>query len=124
MSETTSPISAAPTPSTASTYTIVMVIYVLYFVGFFTGVTALIGVVMAHIKSSDADPDTLTHFRYQKRTFWYGLLMVVIGSALAYILIGVPILLWWFVWTLIRCVKGFLAAQTLKPLSNPTTLLW
>lgn len=124
MSETTAPIPASPTPAAPNDYTIAMVVYILYLVGFLTGITALVGVIMAHVKASDADPDTLTHYRYQMRTFWYGLLMLTIGSVLLYVFIGFPILLWWFIWTLIRSVKGFIAAQARKPIDNPTTLLW
>jgi uncharacterized membrane protein len=115
---------SVPAPPGTNDYSIPVIIYVLYFIGFFTALTALIGVIMAHVKASEADPDTLTHYRYQMRTFWFGLLMVIIGGVLAIVIIGWLILAWWFIWTLVRSIKGFLAAQERRPIPNPETLLW
>lgn len=102
-----------------------VVIYALYFVSYFTGgFLALVGVIVAHMKADEADPTVRSHYIYQMRTFWYGLVMLIIGVPLAFVGIGIPILVWCFVWTLIRCIKGFLAAQEKRAIPKPATLLW
>jgi uncharacterized membrane protein len=61
---------------------------------------------MAYINKSEA-PDWLkTHYQFQIRTFWIGLLYVLIGMVSSVILIGYLVLLFWVVWLVIRCVKG------------------
>jgi uncharacterized membrane protein len=100
-----------PETATAPDTTLAKVIYVLYFAGFFTGITALIGLVMAHVKKGDADtPAWLTsHYRFQIATFWYGLVYLLIGTLLMPIMIGWLVFLWWLVWLIIRNVKGLSA---------------
>lgn len=82
------------------------VVYILYLVGIIFGLTGIIGVVMAYINKREA-PDWLqTHYQFQIRTFWIGLLYVLIGMVSSVILIGYLVLLFWVVWLVIRCVKG------------------
>ena len=101
-----------------------MSVYVLYGIGYFTGISALIGVVIAHVKVEDADPVMRSHYQFQIRTFWIGFLYIAIGCALSLVLIGIPILIWWFVWSLIRIVKGAIAANESRPIANPTSWLF
>lgn len=99
-------------------------IYLLYCVGYFTGVSALIGVIIAHVKVDDADPVMRSHFQFQIRTFWIGLLYMVIGVLLCVLLIGFLVLAWWFVWSLVRIVKGILLASENRPIANPQSWLF
>jgi len=86
--------------------TVAKIVYVLYLLGFFAGITALIGVVMAYIYKDDA-PDWLrTHYELQIRTFWMMLLYATIAGILCLILIGFLLLLLVAIWWIIRCVKG------------------
>ena len=101
-----------------------MSVYVLYGIGYFTGISALIGVVIAHVKVEDADPVMRSHYQFQIRTFWIGFLYIAIGCALSLVLIGIPILIWWFVWSLIRIVKGAIAANESRPIANPMSWLF
>ncbi len=101
--------------------TLAISVYVLYCLGYFTGISALIGVIIAHIKVDDTDPVVGTHFQFQIRTFWVGLLFLTIGFLLSIILIGIPILLWWFVWSLIRIIKGIVRINEYKPIAHPTS---
>lgn len=103
---------------------IALIVYVLYFVGFFTGLTAVAGVILAHIKSADASSIYRTHFTYQIRTFWFGLLTLAVGSILTLILVGYLILAWFVVWTLVRCIKGILRLTEGRAITDPATLLW
>jgi uncharacterized membrane protein len=108
----------------ASDNTLAIAIYALYVLGYFTVVTALIGVVIAYVKADDADAAAQSHFRFQIRTFWIGLLYNVIGLPLCLVLIGFPIIAWWFVWSMIRIVKGGLLAAENKPIANPRSWLF
>jgi uncharacterized membrane protein len=115
---------SAPPPPLVSNNELVMVVYILYLAGFFTGFTALAGVIIAHMQIGRSDPVSDTHFQFQIRTFWIGLLYVVVGAITAVVVVGVLILLWWFVWTLIRCVKGLLALNVREPIANPKSWLF
>jgi uncharacterized membrane protein len=103
---------------------IAVAVYLLYCLGYFTGVSALIGVIIAHVKVGDADPVLRSHYQFQIRTFWIGLLYLVIGVPLCLALIGFPILAWWFVWSLIRIVKGMLLVIEHKPIVSPWSWLF
>ena len=115
---------SAPPPPLVSNNELVMVVYILYLVGFFTGITALAGVIIAHMQIGRSDPVSDTHFQFQIRTFWIGLLYVVVGAITAVVVVGLLILLWWFVWTLIRCIKGLLAVNAREPIANPKSWLF
>jgi uncharacterized membrane protein len=104
--------------------TLALAVYVLYGVSYFTGITALIGVIIAHVKIDDAEPVLRSHYQFQIRTFWIGLLYCSIGVLLCVVLIGIPILVWWFVWSLVRIVKGGLLVIEHKPIVNPTSWLF
>ena len=99
-------------------------VYVLYCVGYFTGISALIGVIIAHVKVDDADPVMRSHYQFQIRTFWIGLLYLVIGFLLCVILIGFLLLAWWFVWSMVRIVKGIILVSEHRPITNPQSWLF
>jgi len=98
--------------------------YILYFIGFFTGLTALVGLIIAYLKKSDAVEWVQSHFVYQIRTFWIGLLWLVIGGLASFIFIGYLLLAWWLVWTLVRCIKGVLRLGDNRPIEDPLTWMW
>ena len=104
-----------------SNYGLVLTVYILYLVGYVTVLTALIGVIIAHIQRSNADPISQTHFQFQIRTFWVGLLYMLVGFITLHIVIGALILLWWIIWTLIRCIKGLLTINAGEPIRDPLT---
>ena len=104
--------------------TLATVVYVLYIVGYFTAITALVGVIIAHFQSKSTNSYISSHYQFQIRTFWIGLLYIVVGSILAYVIVGFAILLWWFVWSLIRIVKGLLLLNKQQPISNPSSWLF
>lgn len=102
----------------------VTLVYILYFIGFATGISALAGVIIAHSKSGQVSDDLQSHFDYQIKTFWYGLAMIVLGTLLSVIFIGVLFFVWWMIWTVVRCIKGIMAANEGHPVDNPDTWLW
>jgi uncharacterized membrane protein len=101
-----------------------VIVYVLYCAGYFTCFSALIGVIIAHLKVDDTDPMLRSHYRFLIRTFWIGLLYLAIGISLSIVLIGIPILIWWFLWSLIRLTKGFIQINEYKPIADPTSWLF
>ena len=101
-----------------------LIVYILYLVAYFTGITAVIGVIIAHVQIGSADPSLASHYRFQIRTFWIGILYLVIGTILAMVLVGIAVLLWWFIWSLVRNIKGALALNDNKPIANPGSWLF
>jgi uncharacterized membrane protein len=107
-----------------SDYGIALSVYILFLIGFFNGLTAVIGAVIAYLQTERADEILQTHFRFQTRTFLIGLLYVFIAAATFHIGVGALVLLWWVVWTLIRCVKGLLALNAGEPIAEPDSWLF
>jgi uncharacterized membrane protein len=101
-----------------------LIVYILYLVAYFTGITAVIGVIIAHVQIGSADPLLASHYRFQIRTFWIGVLYLVIGTILTVVLVGIAVLLWWFIWSLVRNIKGVLALNENKPIANPASWLF
>ena len=107
-----------------SNTTLATIVYILYFASYFTGFTALAGAIVAHVQVAAASPLVQSHYRFQIRTFWIGLIYLIVGGILSYILIGFLILAWWFVWSLIRNIKGILALNEGRPIANPTSWMF
>jgi len=103
----------------------VILVYILYFVGLATGgLASVAGAVIAHTKSHEVSSLYQSHIDFQIHTFWIGLVIGIVGMLLTIVVIGIPILIGLFIWTLIRCIKGITAANEGRPIDNPQTLLW
>ncbi len=92
-------------------------IYALYAIGIVVGITVIVAIIINYVKKSDV-AGTLyeSHFRWQIRTFWFGLLWSVIGIATSFFLIGIPILIAAGIWYIYRIVKGWLDLNSGKPM--------
>jgi uncharacterized membrane protein len=102
----------------------VTIIYILYLVGLVVGVTSLIAVVMAYVNKGSGPEWADSHYRFQIRTFWIGLLYGVVGVILLFVLIGWLVLLFSLVWMIVRCVKGMKYAGMSQPYPTPGAWLW
>ena len=100
------------------------VVYILYLVSLFTGITGLIGVIMAYVNREGSDRWVRTHYQFQIRTFWIGLLISVVGTILVFILIGWFVLLFGLIWLIVRCAKGMSYLGRGAPVPNPETWFW
>ena len=100
------------------------IIYILYLVGLVVGITGLIGVIMAYVNKGDAPHWLKTHYNFQIRTFWIGLLYSLVGFVLSIVIIGWFILLAVVVWWIVRCVKGMKMLSQKQPIDNVKTWLW
>ena len=95
------------------------IIYILYLLSTVLGVTGLIGVIMAYIYR-DAAPDWLkSHYRFQIRTFWIGLLYALVGLLLLSVVVGALVLVFQLVWLIIRCIKGIQYLDRNEPHPDP-----
>jgi uncharacterized membrane protein len=101
------------------------IIYILYIIGFFTGITALIGVVLAYINRNQFDPASNSHFNRQIKIFWRGVIFAIfifityfIG-AITIILMPIAwiLMLWWFIWTVIAIARGMSALNRSQPIA-------
>ncbi|HOE18609.1 MAG TPA: hypothetical protein PLX02_13285 [Syntrophorhabdaceae bacterium] len=92
-----------------SAKTLTTIIYALYAASYFVGITAIVAIVINYIKKEDVAGTFLeSHFRWQIRTFWFGLLWGVLGGIMALIIIGWAVLVADGIWIIYRLVKGWL----------------
>lgn len=82
------------------------VIYILLIVSTLILITGLVAIIMAYVNREDSDDWLQTHYRFQIRTCWIGLLYLSIGVFTFQVGIGFYIMLFTFVWMIIRCAKG------------------
>ena len=101
----------------ASLKTLTMVVYALQVLSIFVGITAIVGVIINYVKREDA-AGTLyeSHFDWQIRTFWWGLVWSVVGFVLLFAF-GLGLLVWFAagIWALYRVIKGFLKLNDNQP---------
>ncbi len=96
------------------------IVYILYLTGLVFGITSLIGVVMAYINKDDAPEWLKSHYQFQIRTFWIGILYTFIGIILSFVLIGVLVLFFFVIWLIVRCVKGIKYLDQKEAPPDPT----
>ena len=88
---------------------------------FVFGIPSIIAVIVNYLKRAEARGTFLeSHFRWQIRTFWFGLLWCLIGGFLFVTFIGIPLAIVIFVaaglWVIYRVVRGWLALRDRKPM--------
>lgn len=86
----------------------VTAIWVLYLVALFTGLTLIIGAVLAYVFRGDAPAWLRSHYDAQIRVFWWGVFWVIVGTVTIPLLgLGFLILGLSWLWVLVRSVQGF-----------------
>jgi uncharacterized membrane protein len=106
---TQTPVQKAHAPNEDGAKNTVQLVYILQGVGFFVGVTWIAGVIVNHVKRGEAAGSWVdSHFRWQIRTFWFGLLWGVVGALLSVVVIGLAVLVANYIWMIYRVVKGWL----------------
>ncbi|GMR07571.1 MAG: hypothetical protein BMS9Abin26_0574 [Gammaproteobacteria bacterium] len=92
-------------------------VYILQALGFFNGFTFIAGAIVNYMKKEDAIGTLAeSHFRWQLRTFWFGLLWSVVGMLLMIVIIGWFVLIGNALWIIYRIVKGWLRLNEGKPM--------
>jgi uncharacterized membrane protein len=90
---------------------------------FLLGWPSLIAVILNYVKRSEARRTWLeSHFRWQIRTFWFGLLWVSLCMIFVVVTLGVGILIAWVplaavgLWFIYRIARGWLALLDHRPM--------
>ncbi|HEX6726332.1 MAG TPA: hypothetical protein VF078_03185 [Nitrospira sp.] len=83
---------------------------------FLTGWPSIIAVILNYLKRSEARGTWLeSHFRWQIRTFWFGLLWISLCVAFIILTLGIGLLITWLpmvlvgLWFVYRVVRGWVA---------------
>ena len=100
------------------------VVYVLYLASFapvLGWIAAVVGLVLAYVER-DRAPDWLkSHFTFQIRSFWIGLLYFFGSCILLVALVGIPLLLATCIWFVVRCALGISRLLRGEAYPNPQT---
>ena len=97
-----------------------LVVYILYLVGLRRSASrGLIGLVIAYVNRGKAGGFVETHYTWQIRTFWIGLLYALISAVLMLVAIGFVLAFAVAVWFIVRCIMGIQALQRGEPIKNP-----
>ena len=90
---------------------------------FLTGWPSIIAVILNYVKRSDVRGSWLeSHFRWQIRTFWWGLLWVCLCLGFVVLTLGIGILIAWLpltlvaLWFIYRVARGWLALNDRRPM--------
>jgi len=90
---------------------------------FLTGWPSIIAVILNYVKRSEARGTWLeSHFRWQIRTFWFGLLWVTLCLLFVVATLGIGILIAWAplgavgLWFIYRIARGWLALIDRRPM--------
>jgi uncharacterized membrane protein len=88
---------------------------------FLFGLPSIVAVIINYVKRSDVRGTWLdSHFRWQIRTFWYGLAWSLVGALLVITILG--LLVAWAVflgagiWVIYRVARGWLTLKDGKPM--------
>jgi uncharacterized membrane protein len=92
-------------------------IYALYAASFLVGITSIVAIIMNYVKKQDVAGTIFeSHFRWQIRTFWFGLLWGVLGALTVLLVIGWFLLIANGIWMIYRIVKGWLYLNDSRPM--------
>ena len=90
---------------------------------FLAGWPSIIAVILNYVKRSEARGTWLeSHFRWQIRTFWFGLLWVVLCLLFVVVTLGIGIVIAWLplavvgLWFIYRIARGWLALNDRRPM--------
>ena len=115
-----------------------IVVYALFLVALFTGGLSMIaGVIMAYVLRGEASPTARTHYTFLIRTFWGGIVLIVLGVLiilaglpLIFVLIGIPMVIVGgliagaaHLWQIVRCGFGLWHAANGRSYPEPLTPL-
>ncbi len=101
----------------ASLKTLTAVIYALYALALFAGVSAIVAIVLNYIKREEVQGTWLeSHFKWQISTFWWSVVWCIVGAITWIILIGWVVWGVAFVWFVYRIAKGWLNLNDNKPM--------
>ena len=90
---------------------------------FLTGWPSIIGLILNYVKKSEVRGTWLeSHFRWQIRTFWFGLLWIFLCICFIVMTLGIGIIIAWLpmaivgIWFVYRVARGWLALNDQRPM--------
>ena len=90
---------------------------------FLTGWPSIIAVILNYVKRGETRGTWLeSHFRWQIRTFWYGLLWISLCVMFIIVTFGIGIIFAWLpifvvgIWFIYRIVRGWIALSAGRPM--------
>jgi len=84
-----------------------LIAYGLMVVGLFTGMFWIVGAIWAIVKKVDAQGSIFEdHYSNIIKTFWWGLGLSILRFILAFVVVGYFILLFVWIWSIFKVVKG------------------
>ncbi len=90
---------------------------------FLTGWPSIIAVILNYIKRSEARGTWLeSHFRWQIRTFWFGLLWIALCGAFIIATFGIGLFFMWLpiglvgLWFVYRIIRGWVTLSDRRPM--------
>lgn len=94
------------------------VIYGLMAAGYVTGgLGTLAAIILNYIKLDEVKGTPLEgHFRWQMRTFWWGMLWAVLSMMLMFVVIGFITIFAVVIWHIYRIAKGWMRLNDGKPM--------
>jgi len=119
------PAPSGPAPILSRQHEMPLIIYILYlahFVPVIGWVSCIVGLVLAYVERDTAPEWLRSHYTFQIRTFWIGLLYVAVSLLLCIVLIGIPLLLAAWIWFVVRCALGL--SRLLRNEPYPTPESW
>jgi uncharacterized membrane protein len=129
-------MSGAP-PQSHPQYGVTQIIYVLHAVSLVVGIVgtatvigafllgwpSIIAVIINYVKRGDVQGTWLeSHFRWQIRTFWFGVLWVALCVAFVFLTLGLGIFFVWIpagilaIWFIYRIARGWMALTSGRPM--------
>lgn len=99
-------------------------IYILYLVSLAVGITTIVGVILAYVNRGNGPAWVESHYHYQIRTFWIGLVYGLIALITSFVAIGFFFAFFVLVWFVVRCAKGLKLVYRAQPIENTGTWLW
>lgn len=115
--EAQSPVTPTEAPPERPLVSIANVVYGLQAVGLLVPVTFIAAAIINYVKRDDARTTLVeSHFRWQIRTFWFGLLWGALGGLTVVIGVGAVILFANYVWVMYRIIRGWLNLVDRKPM--------
>jgi uncharacterized membrane protein len=124
-------------PTTGSQYSWTQAIYALHALSLLTGILtaativgafltgwpSIIAVILNYVKRGDVNGSWLeSHFKWQIRTFWFGLLWICVCGAFILMTFGIGLLIAWLpigivaLWFIYRIVKGWVRLRDGRPM--------
>ena len=111
-------------PTTSSSFDLNQptIIALCYLGSFVTGLSGLVGIVLAHVWQGDNGEEwAASHFTYLIRTFWIGLAVSVLLTITIIGMLALPLPM---IWVAVRSIMSLIKAQKREPMPDPKTLLF